>query len=73
MHTQASALPSCLHLVPSVPCLIVGRMAASPYKSPVRAIYNEIDLEAFHKSKVRKETVEEAAEGRLYSKIFGRR
>jgi len=37
-------------------------MSASPHKTPVRAIYNETDLAAFHKSKVRKETEEEAAE-----------
>jgi len=27
-------------------------MAAPAYKTPVRAIYHETDLEAFHKSKV---------------------
>jgi hypothetical protein len=28
--------------------------AATPYKTPVRAIYHETDLEAFHKSKVKR-------------------
>ncbi|GAB5036672.1 phosphotyrosyl phosphatase activator family protein, partial [Nannochloropsis oceanica] len=32
-------------------CVVVSRMSASPHKTPVRAIYNETDLAAFHKSK----------------------